>query len=122
MNRQRINVRTNDGDYKIWGHQARIIRARYIDKKGEDRESILLVDGWWGISRHFHYVGEIIGAFCWSLPALFLNFMPYFYVIFLTILLFHRAKRDDVKCRTKYGKYWDEYCKEVPFKVIPGVF
>ena len=122
MNRQRINVRTNDGDYKIWGHKAKIIRARYIDNKGEDRESILLVDGWWGISRHFHYVGEIIGALCWSLPALFINFMPYFYVVFLTILLFHRAKRDDVKCRTKYGKYWDEYCKEVPYKVIPGVF
>jgi 7-dehydrocholesterol reductase len=122
MNRQRINVRTNDGDYKIWGHKAKIIRARYIDNKGEDRESILLVDGWWGISRHFHYVGEILGALCWSLPALFINFMPYFYVVFLTILLFHRAKRDDVKCRTKYGKYWDEYCKQVPYKVIPGVF
>lgn len=122
MNRQRINVRTNDGNYKIWGHQAKIIRAKYKDNKGEDRESILLVDGWWGISRHFHYVGEILGALCWSLPALFSNFMPYFYVVFLTILLFHRAKRDDVKCRLKYGKYWEEYCKEVPYKVIPGVF
>ena len=122
MNRQRINVREKDGDYKIWGHKAKIIRARYTDNKGEDRESILLVDGWWGITRHFHYVGEIIGALCWSLPALFTNFMPYFYVVFLTILLFHRAKRDDVKCRAKYGKYWDEYCKAVPYKVIPGVF
>ena len=122
MNRQRINVRTNHGDYKIWGHQAKIIRAQYTDNKGEDRESILLVDGWWGVSRHVHYVGEILGALCWSLPALFSNFMPYFYVVFLTILLFHRAKRDDVKCRLKYGKYWDKYCKEVPYKVIPGVF
>jgi len=122
MNRQRINVRTNDGDYKIWGHKAKIIRARYTDNNGEDRESILLVDGWWGISRHFHYVGEILGALCWSLPGLFSNFMPYFYVVFLIILLFHRAKRDDVKCRLKYGKYWEEYCKEVPYKVIPGLF
>jgi len=122
MNRQRINVRQHDGDYKIWGHKAKIIRAQYTDNKGEDRESILLVDGWWGITRHFHYVGEILGALCWSLPALFSNFMPYFYVFFLTILLFHRAKRDDVKCRLKYGKYWEEYCKAVPYKVIPGVF
>ena len=122
MNRQRINVREHDGDYNIWGHKARIIRAKYTDNKGNERESILLVDGWWGITRHFHYVGEILGALCWSLPALFDNFMPYFYVVYLTILLFHRAKRDDVKCRLKYGKYWDEYCQKVPYKVIPGVY
>jgi 7-dehydrocholesterol reductase len=122
MNRQRINVREHDGDYKVWGKQAKIIRAKYTDNKGEERESILLVAGWWGISRHFHYVGEIIGALAWSLPALFVNFMPYFYVVYLTILLFHRAKRDDVKCRLKYGKYWDEYCQQVPYKVIPGIF
>ena len=122
MNRQRINVREHNGNYKIWGHKARIIRAKYIDDKGEERQSILLVDGWWGITRHFHYVGEILGALCWSLPALFENFLPYFYVVFLTILLFHRAKRDDIKCRLKYGKYWDEYCRKVPYKVIPGIY
>jgi 7-dehydrocholesterol reductase len=122
MNRQRINVRKHDGDYNIWGHKAKIIRANYIDQKGEKHDSILLVDGWWGISRHFHYVGEILGALCWSLPALFVNFMPYFYVVFLAILLFHRANRDNVKCQLKYGKYWDEYRQAVPYKVIPGVY
>ncbi len=122
MNRQRINVREQDGNYKIWGHPAKIIRAKYTDDKGETRKSILLIDGWWGITRHFHYLGEILGALCWSLPAFFDNFMPYFYVVYLTILLFHRAKRDDVKCRLKYGKYWDEYCKKVPYKVIPGIY
>ena len=76
MNRQRINVRKNNGDYKIWGHKAKIIRAGYTDDKGEKRESILLVDGWWKIARHFHYTGEILGALCWSLPAMFENFMP----------------------------------------------
>ena len=122
MNRQRINVRKHNGDFRIWGHKAQIIRAEYVNDKGEKKQSILLVDGWWKIARHFHYVGEILGALCWSLPALFVNFMPYFYVVYLTILLFHRAKRDDVKCRTKYGKYWDEYCRRVPYKVIPGIF
>ena len=122
MNRQRINVRKNNGDYKIWGHKAKIIRAGYTDDKGEKRESILLVDGWWKIARHFHYTGEILGALCWSLPAMFENFMPYFYVVYLSVLLFHRARRDDMKCRIKYGKYWDEYCKRVPDKVIPDIF
>lgn len=122
MNRQRINVRKHNGDYKIWGHQANIIRAQYKDENGNTKESILLVDGWWKIARHFHYVGEILGALCWSLPALFDHFLPYFYVVYLTLLLFHRAKRDDVRCRIKYGKYWDQYCEKVPYKVIPGIF
>ena len=122
MNRQRIRVREKNGDTKIWGHPAKIIRAKYTDNKGIEHESLLLVDGYWGISRHFHYTGEIIGALCWSLPALFQHFMPYFYVVYLTLLLLHRAKRDDVKCRLKYGKYWDEYCKKVPYKIIPGIY
>ena len=122
MNRQRIHVREHNGDYKIWGHPARIIRARYTDDKGEERESILLADGWWGIARHFHYVGEILGALCWSLPALAGGFIPYFYVFYLTLLLVHRAKRDDVRCRLKYGKYWEEYTRQVPYMILPGVF
>ncbi|GFZ08188.1 ergosterol biosynthesis ERG4/ERG24 family [Actinidia rufa] len=55
----------------------------------------------WGISRHFHYVPEILTAFFWTVPALFNHFLPYFYVVFLTILLFDRAKRDDDRCRSK---------------------
>jgi len=122
MNRQRINVREHNGDYRIWGHPARIIRARYTDDKGEEHESILLADGWWGIARHFHYVGEILGALCWSLPALAGGLIPYFYVFYLTLLLVHRARRDDVRCRLKYGKYWEEYTKQVPYKILPGVW
>lgn len=74
--------------------------------------------------------------------------IQYFYVIYLTILLLDRAIRDDERCRKKYisyilfelactvfkclpdrflsiwryGKYWDLYCKKVPYKVIPFVF
>ncbi len=122
MNRQRIRVREHDGNYRIWGHPAKIIRAKYTDDHGVERESILLADGWWGIARHFHYVGEILGALCWSLPALFSSIIPYFYVIYLTLLLVHRARRDDKRCRIKYGKYWEEYCSRVPYRILPGVW
>ncbi|CAJ2656548.1 unnamed protein product [Trifolium pratense] len=61
-------------------------------------------------------------AFFWTVPALFNHFLPYFYVIFLTILLFDRAKRDDDRCRTKYGKYWKLYCDRVPYRIIPGIY
>lgn len=32
---------------------------------------VLLSTGRWGLSRHFHYVPEILAAFFWTVPALF---------------------------------------------------
>jgi len=49
------------------------------------------------------------------------HYLPYFYPVYLTILLFDRAWRDDARCAAKYGRAWDEYCEKVPYKVIPGV-
>ena len=121
-NRQRINVRESNGEYIIWGRKAKIIRAKYHTEKGEVKENILLVDGWWKVARHSHYLGEIIGALCWSLPGLFTHFMPYFYVVYLTLLLCHRAHRDDIRCSSKYGQYWEQYRSAVKYKVLPGVY
>ncbi|THU51496.1 hypothetical protein C4D60_Mb06t31650 [Musa balbisiana] len=98
------------------------IVASYRTEKGETKTSLLLTSGWWGVSRHFHYVPEILAAFFWTVPALFNHFLPYFYVLFLTILLFDRAKRDDDRCASKYGKYWKMYCNKVPYRVIPGIY
>ena len=90
-------------------------------KRLRKKKSLLLVSGWWGVSRHFHYIPEVMGAFFWTVPALFDNFLPYFYVIFLAILLTERAFRDDNRCAFKYGKDWDTYCERVPYKIVPGV-
>ena len=84
--------------------------------------SLIVFAGWWGLARHFHYLPEIVAAFCWTAPALFGQFLPYFYVVFLTLLLTDRAFRDDSRCQSKYGKYWAEYCKSVPYKMVPYVF
>lgn len=121
-NRQRLNVRESNGNYNIWGHKAKVIRAKYTTSKGETKESLLLIDGWWGIATHSHYLGEIFGALCWSLPGLFTHFMPYFYVIYLTILLCHRAYRDDLRCAAKYGSYWKQYRQVVKYKVLPPFY
>jgi 7-dehydrocholesterol reductase len=120
--RQRQIVRAKNGDCKIWGKKPEVTVAHYVTEKGEHKKSLLLCSGWWGISRHFHYIPEILGAFFWSVPALFDNFFPYFYVSFLTILLMERAFRDDRRCAKKYGKDWDLYCKKVPKKIIPYLF
>jgi len=121
-NRQRLRVRETGGNTIVWGKPPRLIHAKYVSKKGEQRENILLASGYWGMARHFHYAGEILGAFCWSVPALFSGFYPYFYVTYLTILLVHRVNRDDRKCHAKYGAYWEEYRKLVPWKILPGVY
>ncbi len=118
---QRQRVRALNGNCTVWGQKPILIRAQYTTQEGEVKQSLLLASGFWGLSRHFHYVPEIIGAFCWSVPALFINFMPYFYVVFLTILLFHRAYRDEERCAQKYGDYWRQYCERVRYKIIPGV-
>jgi 7-dehydrocholesterol reductase len=120
--RQRQHVRTLNGECLIWGKKPSLIIAGYITKEGASRQNILLASGWWGISRHFHYIPEIMAAFFWSVPALFTSFLPYFYLIFLTLLLTDRIFRHDKRCADKYGADWKKYCELVPYKVIPYLF
>jgi len=119
---QKQNVRATQGSCIIWGKKPVITTANYTDHKGEKKSSILLASGFWGVARHFHYVPEILGAFFWTVPALFVNTSPYFYVTFLMILLVDRSTRDDERCAMKYGVDWKTYCKQVPYKLIPGIF
>jgi 7-dehydrocholesterol reductase len=119
--RQRQVVRSTHGATTIWGKAPLMIHADYATETGEKKQNILLASGFWGISSHFHYVPEILAAFFWSCATGFSYFAPFFYVLFLTILLTHRAFRDEAKCSKKYGIYWKEYRKLVPYKIIPGL-
>ena len=120
--RQRQTVRATAGDCKVWGKKPSVMHVTYQTEGGETKHNLLLTSGWWGIARHFHYVPEILAAFFWSVPALFLNFSPYFYVSFLSLLLLDRALRDDRRCAKKYGNFWREYCERVPYRIVPFVF
>ena len=119
---QREKTRNTNGNCTIWGKKPEVIHATYHTTEGEEKNSLLLVSGWWGVSRHFHYIPELLAALCWTLPALFLSPTPYFYFIFLLLLLTHRAIRDDKRCAEKYGKFWDLYCSKVPCKILPFIF
>lgn len=127
--RQRYVFRQTNGHCLIWGHRPHHIVATYQTAaaagNSKPMTALLLVDGWWQVTRHFHYVPEILASLCWSLPALYARsgniVAPYFYVVYLTILLTDRAFRDDSRCRAKYGPYWDQYCQEVPYKIVPGI-
>jgi len=43
-------------------------------------------------------------------------------MLYFTILLVHCEQKDEEKCRRKYGKDWERYCKEVPWRIVPGVY
>ena len=96
--------------------------VEYVNHDGKIRKSRLNLSGFWGVARHMYYVFEIMLAMSWSLPAIHYGITPFFYVIFLVILLIHRTFRDEEKCSNKYGDGWKLYCEKVPYRYIPGIF
>jgi protein-S-isoprenylcysteine O-methyltransferase Ste14 len=46
----------------------------------------------------------------------------YFFMVYFAILLVHRERRDEEKCRRKYGKDWDRYVELVPYRIIPYIY
>lgn len=120
--RQRHYVRSKNGECTVWKKKPDLIFANYKTEWGEKKQSLLLASGWWGLSRHFHYLPEFLGACLWTLPVLFTHYLPYFYLNFLLLLLIFRAYRQEKRCALKYGKDWDAYCERVPFRVIPFVY
>nr|XP_010339204.2 delta(14)-sterol reductase LBR isoform X2 [Saimiri boliviensis boliviensis] len=82
----------------------------------------LLVSGWWGFVRHPNYLGDLIMALAWSLPCGFNHILPYFYVVYFTMLLVHREARDEYQCKKKYGVAWEKYCQRVPYRIFPYIY
>jgi len=103
-----------DPERPIWGRKPEYIHT--------SRGSKLLTSGFWGWSRHFNYVGDILMALAWSLPCLFGSLLPYFYPIYFTILLIHRERRDFKHCGKKYGEDWKRYCGKVKWRIVPGLY
>ena len=98
----------------IWGRPAEYIATA--------RGAPLLTSGWWGLARHTNYFGDLLMGLAWCLPCGFASPLPYFYVVYFAILLVHRERRDHAMCAVRYGKDWDEYCKKVKYRIIPGVY
>ncbi|KAK3542596.1 hypothetical protein QTP86_031303 [Hemibagrus guttatus] len=82
----------------------------------------LIASGLWGFVRHPNYLGDILMALAWSLTCGFNHIIPYFYLIYLIILLVHREARHEHECRKKYGLAWEQYCKAVPYRIFPWVY
>ncbi len=119
-----------------WGLSRGANLQKYYFKKGSNRKffgiapetisdgnASLLVNGFWGISRHVNYLGEIIMAIGIVLATGDASLLwPWLYPIYYVALLFPRQADDNKRCAQKYGPLWDEYLKRVPYKIIPFIY
>ncbi|CAG8439121.1 14822_t:CDS:2 [Cetraspora pellucida] len=92
------------------------IDLKYITTEAGSR---LIISGWWGRARHINYLGDWIISWAWCLLCGFDDIIPYFYVIYFAVLLIHRERRDEEKCKKKYKKDWDKYCEIVKWRIVP---
>jgi len=88
-----------------------------------DGNKTILVNGFWGLSRHINYLGEIgmaIGiVLCIGHPFLL---WPWLYPLYYIVLLFPRQLADDKRCALKYGALWDQYKQKVRYRIIPTIY
>ncbi|KAH0977723.1 hypothetical protein GBA52_027442 [Prunus armeniaca] len=94
----------------LWGRPARVIGGK------------LLASGYWGIARHCNYLGDLLLALSFSLPCGISSLVPYFYPIYLLILLIWRERRDEARCAEKYKEIWAEYRRLVPWRILPYAY
>jgi Delta14-sterol reductase len=103
-----------DPHARVWGRRPEFIRTQ--------TGALLLTSGWWGLARHLNYLGDLLMALAWCLPTGFRHPLTYVYFAFMLVLLVHREKRDHARCRATYGRDWDEYCRRVRWRMVPGVY
>ncbi|MEN0063834.1 MAG: DUF1295 domain-containing protein [Myxococcota bacterium] len=88
-----------------------------------DGKKHLLASGFWGVSRHVNYLGEVLMG---SGIALSVSWggepWPWLYPLYYVLLLFPRQIDDDARCAEKYGPLWDEYVAHVRWRIIPFVW
>ncbi|KAJ5703956.1 ergosterol biosynthesis ERG4/ERG24 [Penicillium malachiteum] len=121
-NHQKYLLRQSNNNCLIWGKKPIVIQSQYTTADSSTHSSLLLCSGWWGAVRHPNYVGDILFSLCTGLCAGFTHILPWAYFIFMTTLLVHRALRDEARCRAKHGVFWQEYCENVRWILIPYVF
>ncbi|CAB4916713.1 unannotated protein [freshwater metagenome] len=88
-----------------------------------DGERTLLCGGFWGLSRHVNYLGEILMAVGLTLalgqPG---DLLPWLYPLYYVALLVPRERDDDRRCAAKYGPLWDAYRARVARRIVPWIY
>ncbi len=114
-NLQKFFFKTRPGQPRVLG----FIPQRALEAGGQR----LLVSGFWGLSRHINYLGEILMAVGLTLalghPAALL---PWLYPLYYLALLLPRQLDDDRRCAQKYGALWTRYTSAVRYRIIPYLY
>jgi len=88
-----------------------------------DGKRSLLINGFWGLSRHINYLGEILMgcgvALAAGYPAIW---MVWLYPAYYVALMFTREYDDRIICKAKYGELWDQYAGKVKYRIIPFIY
>lgn len=83
----------------------------------------LLCSGYWRASRHINYFGEILMALGIAASLGHVDSVwPWLYPLYYVLLLIPRERDDDRRCAAKYGVLWVEYKRQVPWRIIPGIY
>jgi protein-S-isoprenylcysteine O-methyltransferase Ste14 len=89
----------------------------------EALEGRVLVSGFWGLSRHINYLGELLMAtaltLCLGHPDVL---WPWLYPLYYVALLVPRQLDDDRRCAEKYGPLWNAYRERVPWRIVPFIW
>lgn len=88
-----------------------------------DGNRTLLVSGFWGLSRHINYLGEILMATGIALSVGYPKIVwVWLYPLYYLALLLPRQIDDDRRCALKYGDLWKDYVKKVKYRIIPYIY
>jgi delta14-sterol reductase len=88
-----------------------------------DGNHSLLVNGFWGVSRHINYLGEILMGLAIALSVGYPGIIwVWLYPLYYVVLLFLRQMDDDKRCSSRYGNLWNMYSKKVKYRIIPYLY
>jgi len=112
-NMQKYYFKRNPNKKFLW------ITPKYI-AEGDQK---LLINGFWGLSRHINYLGEILmGLGIAASVAHYDLIWPWLYPLYYVLLLVPRQIDDDKRCAKKYGQLWNRYTEKVKYRIIPKVY
>ncbi|KAE8383619.1 ergosterol biosynthesis ERG4/ERG24 [Aspergillus bertholletiae] len=139
-NNQKNRFRTDPND-------PRVKHIKYIQTASGSK---LMTSGWWGMARHINYLGDWLMSWSYSLPTGFAGYtiiesinsagdvqkrvvqtpeirgwgmiFTYFFLVYFGVLLIHRERRDEEKCKRKYGADWNRYTSLVRSRIVPGIY
>lgn len=101
----------------------RLFLGRWPSKAITDGEHRLLCSGFWGLSRHVNYFGEILMALGLAAAlGYFTTPWPWLYPLYYMLLLIPRERDDARRCADKYGPLWEVYRQRVRYRIVPGVY